>query len=651
VCGFVGYFRLASADGPPFDANLLSMSRLLAHRGPDDHDVMTEARCGMAHQRLSVLDLSRRGRQPMTTEDGRVTVAYNGEIYNFRELWQQHGSGPPLKSRTDTEVLLRLSQAHGTKRCLQWIDGMYAFAVYDRTLQRLELARDPFGVKPLFTLEHDGVLWFASEIGPLLKVPGFVPRPCMEALHHFLSFDYIPGALTAFAGIRELRPGHRLVATAAGGLVSNAPFLSLDYTVDDSIDLRTAVDQTGVLLEAAVRRQLVADVPVGVMLSGGLDSSALVAMARRVHPDAPLHTYAIGFDDPTYDESNDAAAVAAHFHTTHHAVRVTAADVLANLKAHLSHIDEPFADGSALPTFLLAQRAQQDVTVLLSGEGGDEIFSGYDTHAAAVARRWYRWIPGPLRRGCIAPLAAALPVSHKKLSLDFKAKRFVAGAELDGPQSHHFWRMVLSEDAKAELLLNPDKFSDFPPSNQLFIDAWNEAGDVGPLNRLLHIDMHYHLPDDLMVKNDRMTMAHGLEARVPFCDLELVRFLHSVSPSLKMRGLRGKHLLRSALAADVPKRTLTKKKIGLEMPYSRWIRDELRELVMDTLDPQRLAATGLFDPAAVQRLIDDHQEMKVDNGRAIWGLLSYVQWHALYIETSDFENHLVAPRAPVAAGG
>ncbi len=646
MCGFVGYFRLEEPTGPPLESVLKAMSRRLAHRGPDDHDIHIDGRCGLAHQRLSILDLSRQGRQPMSTPDRALTIAYNGEAYNFRELWDQHGEKTALASRTDTEVVLRLAQKLGTETCLQHIDGMYAMALWNREAQRIELARDPFGVKPLFTRVHDGVLWFASEIKPLLLVPGTTPQPSLEALHHFLSFDYIPGALTAFDGIQELRPGHLLTASADRGIEPPRPFLTFSYEVDPSIDWDTALRQTDTLLEAAVQRQLVSDVPVGVMLSGGLDSTALVAMVRRLHPDRKLHTYGIGFEDTSFDESGDAQCVADHFGTTHETIIVTDSDVQALLCAHLAHIDEPYADGSALPTYLLAQRAKQDVTVLLSGEGGDEVFSGYDTHAAHVARDWYRRIPGPLRRGVIAPLARSLPVSHAKLSLDFKAKRFVAGAELDTAQSHHFWRMVLSEDAKHSLLQEPALFSSYPPSNRLFVDAWNAARATDPLNRLLHIDMQYHLPDDLMVKNDRMTMAHSIEARVPFCDLALVRFLHSVPPSLKMRGLRGKQLLRACLAPHIPTRIRKKKKIGLEMPYSRWIRESMRDFVRDTLHPDQLKATGLFNAEGVTALVDAHMNMKVDNGRAIWGLLSYVLWHKMYIASEDFESLLVPPRGP-----
>jgi len=583
----------------------------------------------------------------MATPDGRYHFAINGEVYNFAELRRTYQlDSPTLKSKTDSEIVLRLLARRGPQEALGMLDGMFALAMWDQETKRLHLARDSFGTKPLFMLEHMGVLWFASEIKPLLLVPGFNPRPSLEALHHYLSFDYVPGRQTAFEGIEELRPGHHLMLDTRTNAIESTTFSAPSPGTDPTLDMQTCISETRRLLEAAVQRQLVSDVPIGVMLSGGVDSSALVAMVAQVRGDANFQTYGLGFDQPSFDETEDALRVASHFGTNHHAIRVTASDVQDQLHTAIAHIDEPYADGSAIPTMMLAKQASQDVTVLLSGEGGDELFAGYDTHAAAVARRRYRHLPGFIRRGVVRPVVERLRVSHEKLSFEFKAKRFVHGAELELAQSHHAWRVVLTEDAKRSVLQDPDRFDHFSPSAQLFADALEDCTTPDEIAQLLHIDRSYHLPDDLMVKNDRMTMAHGLEARVPFCDLQLASFLASVPSKYLMQGLSTKVLLRRAMHGILPAKTCKKKKIGLEMPYSTWLREDLHDMARDMLSPSKLQATGLFEPAGVTALFDAHCAMRVDHGRALWGLLNFMVWHELYIEANSWSQHVIPARPP-----
>jgi len=632
MCGFAGI--LTSDEGlDPSGTTLERMAAVLRHRGPDAAGVYRGPVCRLAHRRLSIIDLSAAGRQPMANEDGTVWVAFNGEIYNFRDLRTQFGLDRQhrFRSRTDTEVLLHLYEELGID-CLKHLNGMYAFALWDTRTRTLYLARDPFGIKPLFYLRQDGACYFGSEIKALLAVPGFQPRPSLEGLYYFLAFDYIPGALTAFEGISELRPGHLLSLRPTDLEPRIERFYDLEYEVDGRLSEAQAIERSRELLTQAVQRQLVADVPVGVMLSGGIDSSALTALMARVRGDADFHTFSLAFDEPSFDESPYARLVARHVGTQHHEIRVTPQQVQNLLPKYLGYIDEPYADGSAIPTYLLAQCAREFVTVLLSGEGGDEFFSGYDTHAAYRVRELYRRIPARLRQGLIRPLVDRLPVSHRRLSLDFKAKRFVRGAELDVPESHFYWRVVLSEDAKRLVLAEPQRFQEYAPSHQFFAEAYARCGAPDALNRLLYIDCSYHLPDDLMIKNDRMTMAHSLEARVPFTDTELVAFLATVPVAHKMPGLRKKHLLRSALQGVLPDAILKKKKLGLEMPYSRWLRAELREVGESVLADARLRATGLFNPAGVRRLWDEHQALHTDHGRALWGLINYLLWHEMYIE-------------------
>jgi asparagine synthase (glutamine-hydrolysing) len=421
-----------------------------------------------------------------------------------------------------------------------------------------------------------------------------------------------------------------MLVTGPGMESKDERFFDISYEVRPEMKEREAVQESLRLLTAAVERQLIADVPVGVMLSGGMDSSALTALMAKVRGDSDFHTFSLGFEDDSFDESAYARTVARHLHTQHHEILVTPARVRELLPRYLCYIDEPYADGSAIPTYLLAECAKDYVTVLLSGEGGDEFFSGYDTHLAYKMRRLYRMVPGLVRRGVIAPLVDLLPVSDKKLSFEFKAKRFVRGAEMDTPTSHFAWRAVLSEEVKRQVLREPERFS-FPPSVTYFQQAYAHCKAADELNRLLYVDFSFHLPDDLMIKNDRMTMAHSLEARVPYTDNDLVDFLATVPVGLKLKGMRKKHLLRSALRGMLPPVILNKKKVGLEMPYSRWLREDFRDLSEHYFSPAHLERTGLFAAEGVGSLWEQHLAKRADHGRFLWGLLNFMLWHELYI--------------------
>jgi asparagine synthase (glutamine-hydrolysing) len=384
-------------------------------------------------------------------------------------------------------------------------------------------------------------------------------------------------------------------------------------------------------MDRAVERQLVADVPVGVMLSGGMDSSALVALMHR-HTTEPIRTYSVGFEDASFNELPFARIVSGRFNTIQREVVVTPEIVRTLLPRYLTFIDEPYADGSAIPTYCVCEMAKDDVVVVLSGEGGDEIFAGYDTYAAFRAAEWGRMVPRWVRHGLVAPLVNQLPVSDRKLSLEFKLKRFLSGLDLSPAQAHMWWRIVLTEAEKLELY-RPALREQVAarPSDRHFLEAFERSNATEMLSRLMHIDSSIFLPDDLMIKNDRMSMAHSLEARVPMTDTELMEFMSRVPARLKLAGLRKKNVMRRALAGVLPDTILNKKKVGLEMPYSRWLKGELKDLMLTYLGPDRLSETGFFDPPAVKAVIDAHLEGRRDHGRALWGLLNYMMWFDLYI--------------------
>jgi asparagine synthase (glutamine-hydrolysing) len=417
----------------------------------------------------------------------------------------------------------------------------------------------------------------------------------------------------------------------ADGAVSRQRYWDVPWKVDDSLSEADIVGRAGELLDAAVRRHLIADVPVGVLLSGGLDSSALVAFMHR-HAARPIHTYSVGFSDASFDELPYARLVAEAYQTRSQEVVVTPERVRELLPVYLSYIDEPYADGSAIPTYCLCELAKSDVVVVLTGEGGDEVFAGYETYAAYKAAQAFRHIPAWLRRGVLPLAANALPVSMKKLSFEFRLKRFLGGQELAPLDAHLWWRVVLTESEK-RALYTPETLErlDHRPSIRHFGEVWRRTTAPDDLSRLMHVDTAVFLPDDLMIKNDRMSMAHSLEARVPMTDLELVEFMARVPSRLKLRGLTKKFILRRVLTERLPRAVVTRKKVGLEMPYSRWLASELKDVLVRYLAPDRIAGLGFLKPESVTALVEAHLEGRRDNGRALWGLLNYMVWAERYL--------------------
>jgi asparagine synthase (glutamine-hydrolysing) len=643
MCGICGIMCIkidhaGAVHLPPFDGLIDRMTDSLVHRGPDDRGIWQYAkgevgRIALGSRRLSIIDLSPAGHMPMANEDGTVVITYNGEVYNFRELrdrFKLDEKGHIFRSRTDTEVLLHLYEELGIEMVKE-LNGMFAIAIWDARNQDLILMRDRFGVKPLFYQRDENYFRFGSEIKAILSDPRVPRRPSIQALHDFLTFDYIPGQQTAFEGISELPPSHWMIIDK-DGQIKMQRYWDLSFDVDDSIDETTAVKGALELMDRSVERRLIADVPIGVMLSGGMDSSTIVALMSR-HTTEPIHTYSVGFEQSSFNELPYARIVARRFRTIQREIVVTPELVRDMLPKYLSYIDEPFADGSAIPTYYVCQIAKDDVVVVLSGEGGDEAFVGYDTYTAYRVSRWFNKVPRWLRQRVISPVVNRLPASDKKLSLEFKLKRFLGGQDIPVPLAHLWWRIVLTEAQKLNLY-RPQVLERLQPeaSERHYTKIYESLNGKDDLSRLLYLDGRVFLPDDLMIKNDRMSMAHSLEARVPMVDPELTEFMSRVPARVKFPGLRKKHIMRKAMEGLLPAAILNKKKVGLEIPYSFWFKNHLKDLLLDYLGTQRVGETGLFKPEAVQLLVDDHLTGKVDNGRALWGLLNYMMWLELYIQ-------------------
>ena len=649
MCGTCGIFRL-SLDAAPINSLIDRMTETIFHRGPDDYGTWQNERVALGSRRLSIIDLSRAGRMPMSNEDGSIQISYNGEVYNFQELKCRYAleeRGHIFRSRTDTEVLLHLYEELGLDMVKE-LNGMYAIAIWDGRTQTLHLIRDRYGIKPLFYQQDQDYFRFGSEIKAILADPHVPRRPNHQALHDFLTFNYIPGQQTAFDGIYEVPPAHWMSINAQGKIRLER-YWDLTFEADNTIDEATAISHAGELMDKAVQRRLISDVPIGVLLSGGMDSSVMAALMAK-HTPEPIHTYSIGFEDASFNELPYARIVARHFNTLHREVTITPQKVRDLLPNYLTYIDEPYGDGSAIPTYLVCQLAKEEVTVVLSGEGGDEAFAGYETYSAYQVSKWFKQIPRWVRQGVMAPMINRLPTSDKKLSLEFKMKRFIGGQDLTPPQAHLWWRIVLTEQQKLGL---------YPPelrhrlttqaAERHFVETYERLNSRDTLSRLMYLDSTIFLPDDLMIKNDRMSMAHSLEARVPMTDPELTEFMAQVPPHLKMPRLRKKHLMRRAMEGILPSEILNKKKVGLEMPYSRWFKADLKELLLDYLNPTSLTNTSLFQPQPIQTIIDEHLTGRMDHGRALWGLLNYMMWHELYITQpiTTSSTPIASPAMPV----
>jgi asparagine synthase (glutamine-hydrolysing) len=613
MCGICG---IATARGTVDPGRLAAMSSTLVHRGPDSDGIHIEGQAGLAARRLAIIDLVT-GDQPITREEHRVTVVQNGEIYNYRELRRElERAGHRFGTSGDTEVLIHLYNQYGDS-FVERLRGMFAVALWDYGRERLLLARDRYGIKPLYYQEADGELVFASELRALPR--GEVD---LDALDAFLAFNSVPGPLSIFRSVRKLQAGHLLVWEDGRSTVTRyarpAPVSASDVRADEEAEL---VEELRARLRDSVRAHLVADVPVGVLLSGGVDSSVLAGLAAD-EVSGPLRTFSIGFEERSFDELADARLVAERYGTEHREL-VLRPDAALLLPALAEAFDEPFADSSALPTYLVSQLAAEDVKVALSGEGGDELFGGYYTYAADLLAERTGWA-APLLR----PLVERIPSSSAKASFDYKAKRFVRAAHLPPLERHHGWKEIFSPEARAELTGRSHGFDPVDLLRTRFAET--EGADL--LARLQDVDLGTYLVDDLLVKTDRASMAHSLEARVPFLDPVVTNFALALPTRHKVRGLRKKVLLRKAAAPVVPRELLRRKKRGFSIPAAAWLRGELEPFARETLSPETLRRQGFFRPEVVTRLIDDHVAGREDLSRPLWGLLAFTLWHERHVE-------------------
>jgi asparagine synthase (glutamine-hydrolysing) len=618
MCGICGVVT-AGGERPDLDV-VRRMSSCLVHRGPDSDGLHADGPAALAARRLSIIDLEG-GSQPIANEDGSVVVVQNGEIYNYRELRQElERSGHRFATASDTEVLVHAYEEHGDA-FVERLRGMFAIAVWDSRASRLLLARDRFGIKPLFYRFASRSLSFASELKAMLEQPGFSREIDPRAVAAFLAFNSVPAPMTIFSEARKLSAGCTL-AWQDGKIEERRYARPRPVPADQarSGPAGELADELRETLRDSVRAHLVADVPVGVLLSGGIDSAGLTALAAGESSE-PVRTFSIGFEEASFDELERARLIADRYRTEHHelVLRPDAAELLPSL---VDAFDEPFGDSSAVPTYLVSKLAADEVKVALSGEGGDELFGGYYTYVADLLAPKV----APLT-AMAAPLVEALPSSDSKVSLDYKAKRFVRGARLPALERHHAWKEIFPAPMRASLL--GERVGGWDPVD-LLRDRYAETEGAEPLARLQDLDLGIYLADDLLVKTDRSSMAHSLELRVPFLDQRVAEFALGLATPLKVRGFAKKRLLRRALAPLLPREIVRGPKQGFSIPLAAWLRGPLEPFARETLSAATLERQGCLDPAVVTPILDRHCSGEEDLSRQLWGLMSFTLWFDRY---------------------
>ena len=626
MCGICGIVNFNATE--PVDSGLIErMTSAQSHRGPDDHGYFVDGNVGLGHRRLSIIDLSG-GKQPIFNEDGSVVVVFNGEIYNFANLTDSLISkGHQFRTRSDTETIVHAYEEYGDE-CMRDFRGMFAFAVWDRRRKRLLLVRDRLGIKPVYYYSGKDFVVFASEIKSLLQHPR-VPREVdPDSIDLYLTLRYVPGPRTMFKNILKLQPGHWLTADENG--VRTGMYWDLNYGSHREIDL----EEFQHLLEEAVRLRLISEVPLGVFLSGGLDSTAMLAMMTKINQGERVKTFSVGYEtgdnlDAEIEEANEftfAREAAAHFGAEHHEFRMTAHDFQNAIPMMVSHLDEPMADPTCIPLYFISKLARNYITVVLSGEGADETMAGYTLYRKILALE-------RLRKG-IGPLAFAFP-AMASLPLGDRVRAYLrrAGTSVEG----HYRGMVKGLSLEARLALSTEDRVHLCESrlDELFGDYFNRASSASVLNRMLYVDTKVWLPEDLLLKADKMTMATAVELRVPFLDHKLVEYLAASPDNAKVRGNRGKWILRQTMGNVVPPSILNRTKKGFPMPAAAWFRTDLREFVRDSLLAHGAACGDYFNPQAIKEIVARQEEGKISGFQEVWSLIVFEYWHKYFIEQSD----------------
>lgn len=606
------------------DSELVSeMADSIRHRGPDQEGIYCNEGVSLGHRRLSIIDLSEQGRQPMFNEDKTVCLVFNGEIYNYLSLREELiDRGHHFIGKSDSEVIVHGYEEYGVN-IVNRLRGMFAFAIYDLRLKKIFAARDRIGIKPLYYYNKNGKFIFASEIKAILKCKDVEREVNLQALYDYLGFEFVPAPQTMFKNILKLPSGHYLQIQNGEVTINRYWDLEMGGT-HNPMDYNEAVEKQKVLLEEAVTSHLMSDVPLGVFLSGGLDSSAIVALMRK-NITGKLRTFTIGYEDKSFSELDYASLVAKHCETEHQVLMLD--DIKPEyVESTLYHLDEPMTDLSTVPLYLLCKQAREHVTVCLSGEGADESYAGYDRFKAARIASLFNIIPGPIRRSVIGNLVAVLPDQPQKKGAINMLKRFVEGANLPEEGEHLRWQYFTSEKL-ASKLFNQRFFKEVVADPFRLVKEYSErCADADPVNRQIYLDMRYMMTDSVLMKVDKMSMASSLEVRVPLLDHVLVEFLASLPGNWKLKGLTTKHVFRSALDGLLPDKIVHRGKQGYSLPVKHLLRGDLKKYMTNLLNDSKLVRE-YTDVGYVNRLIDEHCAMKQNHNHVLWALMNVSIWH------------------------
>ncbi len=628
MCGIAGILQLDRTAAAPADT-LERMLQSIFHRGPDEDGRLVDGELAMGMRRLSIIDLAD-GQQPIFDESGRYAVVFNGEIYNYRELREELiARGHTLKTHSDTEVIVHLYEEHGPA-CLEHLRGMFGIAVWDKRERTLFIARDRLGIKPLYYTVKQQTLIFGSEIKALLEHPEVTAALDHRALTHYLSLKYIPAPRTLFEGIQSLLPGHYMLIQQ--GRVEIEKYWDISYAKPDNVKSEEEyIEEATELLREAVRLRLRSDVPFGAFLSGGVDSSTIVALMAEQMSE-PVKTFSVGFG--AGDELPYAKLVADRFGCEHHTLNITAADFIEHAESVIWHMDQPIADQATVATQMVSKLARQHVKMVLTGEGGDELFAGYARYAGERFSPWTRWLPNwagqLLRRGVRRlPGMRRGKIALQALTIADEARRYAN------------WFPMFNDDTKQQVL--SENMRDYRDgAGEVFRQMLDRCDSRQPLDRMLYVDSKLWLPDFLLLRGDKLTMANSLEARIPLLDHKLVEFAGRLPTHYKLHKGDRKYLLKRVAEKLIPSEIIHRKKQGFPIPIEHWLRKEVRPLMRDMLSPEALRRRGLFKPDFVQRLMTEHETGYADHSTELWGLVSLEIWLRRFCDSHESSSSLTS---------
>jgi len=600
------------------------MMDAIVSRGPDDAGVFIGEGVALGHRRLSIIDL-KTGHQPISSRDGSKVIVYNGEVYNFLELKTALlGRGHTFRTNSDTEVVLHAYEEYG-EDCVMRFNGMFALAIWDSKEKSLFLARDRFGKKPLYYASFDNQFIFGSELKSILKHPAVKREIDQDALREYLAYEYVPSPHSIFRNIYKLEAGSRI--TVRNGVVRADRYWDLNFNIQKKFDYKEASSRILELLKGSVKKRLISDVPLGVFLSGGIDSSAVVSQMAQLMNPRDIKTFSIGFQERSFDESSDARRVAEYFGTDHHE-EILKPDVMLDVFPKvLDVLDEPFADSSIIPTYLVSKFARRDVKVALGGDGGDELFMGYPSFLAHKLGDSFGFIPDPFKKLSLKLLLGCVKPSNEYMGLYFKARRFLRGLDFPEETRHQAWIGSFTPVEQELLLASGSAHSGRSDVYGTTKRYFQNVKELEPLDRAAYIYMKTYMTDDILTKVDRASMANSLEVRAPFLDTEFTEYVTSIPASFKLRNFTTKWILKEALKDKLPKQNISKPKQGFAVPVAKWLKEDLKGLLLDAFQKTKIKREGIFDYAYVNGLIKEFLNNKNDTRKEIWALFMFEMWY------------------------